>query len=164
MFSLSAVLGPLIGGYLTDFVSWRAVFFVNVPFGLVALVVLWLGFPDVRPAHKNPSIDVWGATTLMTATVLLLLALSLGGSQYAWTSVEMLGLLVGTVVLLGAFVVIERRTADPIVPLGVFRSNVISMSILGSLAQSMGLFGTVVFIPLFVQGVLGASATVSGTS
>jgi len=163
VFMLSSVVGPLVGGYLTDFVSWRAVFFVNVPIGLVALAIMWYGFPDVRPGRKHAPIDVWGAVTLMLATVCLLMALGWGGGQFAWTSPQILGLLAATVLLLALFVRIESRVPEPIVPLGVFRNNVISISILGSVAQSMGLFATVVFIPLFVQGVLGASATVSGS-
>jgi EmrB/QacA subfamily drug resistance transporter len=165
MFSLSSVLGPLVGGYLTDNLSWRAVFYVNVPFGLAALLVLWCSFPEVhrpRSGTRLP-IDVRGAVVLVVATVLLLLGLSFGGHGYAWGSPQIVGLFSGAVVALVFFVWIESRAADPIVPLGLFRNNVISIAAFGAVVQSMGLFGSAVFIPLFVQGVIGANATISGS-
>jgi len=164
VFALAGVLGPLIGGYLTDNFSWRAVFFVNIPLGFAGLVLVWRGYHEHfrRPATRMP-LDVLGAVVLVVATVMLLLALSWGGHSYAWTSPLILGLFGATVVALALFVWIELRAPDPIVPLGVFRNNAIAVSAFGATVQSMGIFGAAVFIPLFVQGVIGANATVSGS-
>jgi EmrB/QacA subfamily drug resistance transporter len=162
-FSAANLLGPLIGGLLTDAFSWRAIFYANIPFGLLALAALWRSFPDthVRLARRPP-IDLLGAIVITVATVLLLLALSWGGREYAWASTETIGLFGVVVLLLALFVRIESRAADPVVPLWLFRNNVIGISGLGSLVHQMGSFGIALFIPLFIQGVLGASATVSG--
>jgi EmrB/QacA subfamily drug resistance transporter len=162
-FSTANVLGPVVGGFLTDAFSWRAVFYANLPFGLLALIALWRAFPGGRASPTTPKpIDTWGAITITAATVLLLLALGTGGREYAWNSPLLLGTLVVAAVLLAAFVWIEARAVDPVVPLGLFRNNVITLSALGSLLQSMTSFGAALFIPLFLQGVLGVSATLSG--
>jgi EmrB/QacA subfamily drug resistance transporter len=164
VFALSGVLGPLLGGYLTDNFSWRAVFLVNVPLGIAGVLLLWRGYHEHfrRPAQRPP-IDIAGAIMLVLATVMLLLALSWGGHDYDWGSPTIIGLLSATALALTLFVGIELRAADPIVPLGVFRNNAIAISAFGATVQSMGIFGAVVFIPLFVQGVIGANATVSGS-
>src|SRR5215208_6897907 len=92
VFGFSSIVGPLLGGYLTDTLSWRWVFYVNLPVGLIALAVLWWGFPNIRPNRTDRPIDVLGAVTLVLAVVPLLLALSWGGGEYAWTSPQILGL------------------------------------------------------------------------
>jgi EmrB/QacA subfamily drug resistance transporter len=164
VFALSSVLGPLLGGYLTDSLSWRAVFYVNVPFGMAALLLLWRAYPEKhRQSTRRLPIDVRGAVVLVIATVMLLLALSWGGHGYAWGSPLILGLFAGTLLALVVFLWIETRAADPILPLGMFRNNVIAISAFGATVQSMGIFGSAVFIPLFVQGVIGTNATVSGS-
>jgi EmrB/QacA subfamily drug resistance transporter len=163
VFSLSTVLGPLLGGYLTDNLSWRAVFYASLPFGIVGLVVLWRAFPDVRRPRTRLPIDILGAVTLMIASVLLLLGLSWGGHQYEWASAPILGLFAGAGVTLAMFLWIESRAADPVLPLAMFRNNVVTISVFGAGAQAIGVFGAALFIPLFVQGVIGTSATVSGS-
>src|SRR5205823_781934 len=128
VFALSSVVGPLIGGYLTDSVSWRGVFFVNVPIGLAVLVLLWRAYGErFTPAPRQP-IDVKGAVVLVIATVLVLLALSWGGHGYAWTSPLILGLFVAAAATVVLFVWLEARAPDPILPLGLFRNNVITIS------------------------------------
>ena len=163
VFSLSTVLGPLLGGYLTDNFSWRAVFYVTLPFGVVALLVVWRAFPDLRRQRKRLPIDFGGALTVMLATVMLLLALSWGGRQFDWASAPILGLFLATAVAVVLFVWIEVRAVDPVVPLAMFGNNIVAISVFGAGAQSIGVFGATLFIPLFVQGVIGTSATVSGT-
>ncbi len=162
-FSLSTVLGPVLGGYLTDNVSWRGVFYASLPFGIIALFVLWRVFPDVRRSRRRLPIDFAGAGAVVITSMLLLLALSWGGRQFAWVSPPIIGLLAAVAAGLAVFVWIESRAVDPVVPLWLFRHNTIAISVFGAGAQSIGVFGATLFLPLFVQGVIGTSATVSGS-
>ena len=163
VFSLAGAAGPVIGGYLTDTFSWRAVFYVNVPFALVALLVLWRFFPQVDYSGKRLPIDIGGAITSVAGIVLLLLALSLGGREFAWDSPTVVALLIGGVAVLGLFLWLETRAPDPVLPLSLLRNNVVAISSTNSLAQSMAQISLALFVPLYAQGVLGTSATVSGT-
>lgn len=163
VFGLASIVGPLIGGYLTDNLSWRWVFYVNLPLGLLALTVLWLSFPNIRPAGRARQIDFLGAGTLVLGVVPLLLALSWGGNDYAWTSPVIIGLFVVAATMLIVFGLVESRAAEPIIPLNLFSNNVVSVSIAAMVFMAMGMFGTILFIPLFIQGVIGTSATQSGT-
>ncbi|MBV9172980.1 MAG: MFS transporter [Chloroflexi bacterium] len=163
IFGLASIIGPLLGGYLTDNLSWRWVFYVNLPVGIVALTVLWLSFPDVRPAQRRRRIDFAGALTLVAGVVPLLLALSEGGVDYDWLSPQIIGLFAISLVMLVAFGVIESRASEPIIPLSLFRNRVITVSVLAMTFMAIGMFGTILYIPLFIQGVLGTDATTSGT-
>jgi EmrB/QacA subfamily drug resistance transporter len=163
IFGFSSIVGPLLGGYLTDSLSWRWVFYVNLPLGMIALAVLWLGFPNIRPARTDRPIDVAGAITLVLGVVPLLLALSWGGVEYPWGSLQILGLLAFAVVMIGIFLWIEAHAPEPIIPLQLFGNRIIAVATLAMLCVTMGMFGTILFVPLFIQGVIGTSATQSGT-
>jgi EmrB/QacA subfamily drug resistance transporter len=163
MFGLASVIGPLLGGYLTDNLSWRWVFYVNLPVGILALTVLGVAFPNIRPEQRARRIDYLGAATLVAGVVPLLLALSWGGHDYAWDSAVILGLFGLAAVMLIAFVLVEQRAAEPIIPLSLFRNRVVSVAVLALTLMAIGMFGAILFIPLFIQGVLGTSATQSGT-
>ena len=161
VFAMSSVIGPLVGGYLTDSVSWRWIFYVNIPIGAVALFVIatTMHLPFHRREHR---IDYAGAAVLTAAVVCLLLVATWGGSTYAWASPQVLGLAAASLALLGVFAVIERRAAEPVLPLSLFRSGIFTVSNAASLVIGAAMFGTIVFIPKFVQEVIGASATNSG--
>jgi EmrB/QacA subfamily drug resistance transporter len=163
MFGLASIVGPLLGGYLTDQLSWRWVFYVNLPVGLIALTVLWFSFPNIRPVIRERRIDLLGAGTLVAGVVPLLLALSWGGNGYAWTSPMIVGLFSVAAIMLVIFVVVESRAAEPIIPLSLFRNRIVSVSVLALMLMAIGMFGTILFIPLFIQGVIGTNATQSGT-
>src|SRR5438309_1863483 len=163
IFGLASIVGPLLGGYLTDNLSWRWVFYVNLPVGLIALTVLWFSFPNIRPVVRERRIDYLGAVTLVAGVVPLLLALSWGGNDYAWNSPVILGLFASSVVMLAVFLMVERRAAEPIIPLSLFTNRVVGVSVLALTVMAMGMFGTILFIPLFIQGVIGTNATQSGT-
>jgi EmrB/QacA subfamily drug resistance transporter len=163
MFGLASIVGPLLGGYLTDNLSWRWVFYVNLPVGFLALLVLWFSFPNIRPHMAERRIDYLGALTLVAGVVPLLLALSWGGTDYPWSSPQILGLFAVAVVMLVAFGLIESRAAEPIIPLTLFHNRIISVSVLALTLMAMSMFGTILFIPLFIQGVIGTNATQSGT-
>ena len=161
VFGVSSVAGPLLGGLLVEHVSWRAIFYVNLPFGLLALAVLGATLPAVARTTR-PAIDYLGAGTLAAAVSAIVLVASLGGTTWAWGSPEVV--LVGAlgVLLLGVFVLVERRAVDPVLPLAVMRDAVFRVAFALSLVVGFALFGAVTFLPLFFQTVYEASPTGSG--
>lgn len=160
-YGLSSIFGPTLGGWLTDQVSWRAVFYVNLPVGIIAIVAIWLEFPYWRPEGVKRSVDWAGVAALIFCIVPLLLALT-WATDYGWTSARVELLLVTAVVMLAAFLRIERKAVEPLIPLVLFRNPVISMASAASFILGMGMFGVIIYLPLFMQGVLGVSATQSG--
>ena len=161
VFAVASVAGPAIGGFITDLLSWHWIFFINLPIGVVALVMIAVTLR--RPnATMRRSIDYVGAVLLAAATTCFLLAFTLGGSTLSWTSPEILGLVLGAGCLGCLFVLQESRTREPILPLVLFRNRVF---VLGSLVLAltfMGLQGASIFFPLFFQVVLGIKASNSG--
>jgi EmrB/QacA subfamily drug resistance transporter len=162
VFGLASVIGPAVGGFLTDGPGWRWCFYVNVPIGAVAFFILYAYFPKVSLSAEKRSIDYWGALTLVIAVVSLLLSLSWGGQDYAWSSPTIIGLLSMGVVMLGFFLWIESRAKEPIIPLSLFRDRIVWTSMSAASLVSVVMMGTTLFIPLFMQAVIGTSATESG--
>lgn len=163
IFGLSSVIGPALGGWLTDNASWRWVFYVNLPIGLIALAVIAFLMPKVVPHAKSKIIDFWGAGALILTLVPLLTALSFGGRQYAWNSSFTIGMFITSIVGLLAFLWAERRSPEPIIPLDLFKSPVFTVSALITFLTGAAMFGAIVYIPLFGQLVQGVSATDSGS-
>ncbi len=161
VFGLSSVLGPLAGGWLTQHASWRWIFYLNLPIGAVALVVIAAGLhvPRHRVAHR---IDWWGAALLSAAVVGLILITTWGGTQYAWSSPEIVILAIACVVLLAVFVPVERATAEPIISMGLFRNRTFSAASAVGFVIGLAMFGAIVFLPLYLQVVHGSSPTRSG--
>ncbi len=164
VFGLASILGPFIGGYLTDNISWRWVFYVNIPIGMLALPALYFGLPALRGSGVKRSIDVMGTVALVLATVpLLLAAVWVGEHRYGVTAPVTLGLVGFALAMIGLFVVVERRAAEPVLPLELFRNRVVSVGMLSMFLTGLAMFGVISFVPLFVQGALGQSATRSGS-
>jgi EmrB/QacA subfamily drug resistance transporter len=161
VFGLSSIVGPTAGGFITDHFSWRWVFEVNIPVGVIAVLVVMAGLPYVRSKASWRDIDFWGAATLAAGVVPLLIALTIT-RDHAWTSPEVVGLLALAVVMIGAFIFVESRVENPIVPLQLFRNPTFTVSMLVGFLTAFGMFGSILFTPLVFQGVLGISATNSG--
>jgi EmrB/QacA subfamily drug resistance transporter len=162
VFGLSSIVGPTLGGYITDRLSWHWVFFVNVPLGLLVIVLFIFFFPNFRPDNLKHRIDYAGVVLLILGVVPLMLALSWGGVEYPWISPEIIGIFVFGAVVLAVFIWVEYRSPEPIVPLAIFKDPIVSISSVMIFLTAAGMFGSIVFIPLFFQGVLGATATSSG--
>ncbi len=161
VFGLSSVLGPLAGGWLTQHASWRWIFYINVPIGAIALVVIAavLHVPAHRLSHK---IDWWGTSLLSAGVVGLILVTTWGGSQYAWRSAMIIGLGVASLVLLAVFAFVETRATEPIVPMGLFRNRTFSAASAVGFVIGFTMFGSIVYLPLYLQVVHGSSPTRSG--
>jgi EmrB/QacA subfamily drug resistance transporter len=161
IFAVASIIGPFIGGWIVDNASWRYVFYVNVPIGILAIVFVIYKFPRLqRMARKR--IDYLGMGTLTTALTAGLLAITWGGGIYPWDSPEILGLAALTLACTILFVLIERRAADPILPLHLFKEPIFTMGSMALLLISVGLFGVISYLPFFLQAVIGMSATNSG--
>src|SRR5438477_3927352 len=160
-FGLASIVGPAAGGFITDHYSWRWLFFVNVPFALLTLIVvaMFMHVPNERRKHK---LDIGGSVTLSLGVTAALLATVWGGSQYAWDSWQIVGLYAVAAVLLVTFVWFERRAAEPVLPLHLWRSSIFTFSNIASIGVAMTMFGAIFFLPVFVQGVIGNSVTNSG--
>lgn len=164
VFGLSAILGPLLGGVLTDSLSWHWVFFINVPLGIIIITLFFFFFPDYRPDTRlQHKVDYAGMVALVFTVVPLMLALSWGGVVYDWLSWQITGMLLLSVAMLFVFLKIERSSPEPIMPPSLFKNRIVAIAETAVFLTAFGMYGTITFAPLFFQGVLGASATVSGS-
>ena len=160
VFVLASVAGPLLGGVLVDHVSWRWVFYINLPIGAAALMLL--SRQPEASAGRGARVDYRGSALLAAAVSAVLLVTVWGGDRYAWDSVEILGLAAAALALLAGFVWQERRAAEPVLPLRLFRDRVFVVVSVGAFLATLSLFAVIVFMPLFFQLVTHATATTSG--
>lgn len=161
VFGFASVVGPTLGGWLTDHISWRACFYVNLPVGAIAIAALYFEFPNLSPRSAQARIDWPGVVTLIGSMVPLLLALT-WATDYGWTSARVDILLAVAAVMLAGFLRFEMTAAEPLLPLTLFRNPVIAICSVAVFVMGMGMFGVIIYLPLFMQGVLGVSATQSG--
>jgi EmrB/QacA subfamily drug resistance transporter len=162
-FGLASVVGPSLGGFMTDSLGWRSVFYVNLPIGILAIAVLLFTLPaNLSPRASQVRIDWAGAATITLGISALLLAVEWGGDAMPWTSPTILGLLIFSGALLAAFVVIERRAPEPLMPLDLSKLRPMAICSLISVLIGFALFGLVFYTPLFAQGALNLSASAAG--
>ena len=161
VFAIASVAGPLLGGFLVESLDWRWVFYVNIPIGILAVLVVTFRLHLSTPPHRH-AIDWLGAALLTSGVSALILLTTWGGNQYAWGSATIVGLGAAGLVLLSAFIWQERRAAEPIIPLTLFGSSVFRVASALGFVIGLAMFGAIVFIPLFLQLVYGVSPTSSG--
>lgn len=161
VFGLSSVAGPLLGGWFVDALSWHWIFYINLPFGLLALAGFAYGF---KPTGKRirPKIDVFGALALSITLASVVLLTALAGTQFAWSDPQSLGLMALFAAALVTFLIVETRAVDPILPLSLFRLNTFWVTSVMSFVSGAMMFGALTFIPVYLQLAKGASATASG--
>jgi EmrB/QacA subfamily drug resistance transporter len=164
LFGLSSIIGPTVGGWIVDSSTWRWVFYINLPVGVLAAVCIYLGLAGEKTRKDRVIIDYAGAATLIAGIVSFLLGLSLGGKDFPWGSWQIMGLLGASLVFLLAFVLVERKAKEPILSLSLFENRVFTMTNLVGFMMGLGMFGAIMFLPLFLQGVVGISATRSGNT
>ncbi len=165
VWGVSSVVGPLVGGFLTDHLGWRSVFFVNLPFALLAAYFIWRYFRLPKPAQTAQTgrrFDAPGAALLAGTVTTLTLAVSWGGGTYAWNSPQILGLLAGALALGVGYALHSRRQVRPILDLGLLKDRSIATAALAAFLVSAGMYAAILYLPLYMQGVRGSSASGSG--
>src|SRR4051794_28682105 len=161
VFGVSSVAGPLLGGFMTTHISWRSIFYVNLPLGVLALIVLGVTLPSVTE-RRSHAIDYAGTLLLAVGLSALILLTTLGGNTYDWASPEIVGMGMVSVLAIFAFTRVERRAAEPILPPALFRNRVFVVCSAVGLVVGFALFGALTYLPLFQQVVRGLSPTASG--
>jgi MFS family permease len=160
-FGISSVAGPLLGGFITDHLGWRVLFFVTLPIGVVAFVVI-AAFLHLDHQPRKAKVDVLGIVVLSASMVTLLLATSWGGTTYAWGSATIISMFVAGAIGLALFVLIELRVPEPVIPLRLFANSVFTFSNIASFGVAIAMFGAIFYIPVYAQGVHLVDATHSG--
>jgi EmrB/QacA subfamily drug resistance transporter len=161
VWGVASIFGPTLGGWLTDHWSWRACFWVNLPVGAIAVAAIYFEFPHMKPRGATRRLDWAGFATLIGTVVPLLLALT-WATQYGWTSTRVESLLALSMIMLATFLYVESQASEPVIPLMLFRDPIIAICSVCAFVLGMGMFGVIIYLPLFMQGVLGVSATQSG--
>ncbi len=161
VFGLSSIFGPLLGAYITDYVHWSWIFYINLPLGLIAFFMIAFFYKE-SIEHSKQKIDYLGASALVASVVCLMFALELGGKEYAWNSSMIISLFAAFAVLVIGFIFIERRAQEPIITFGMFKNRLYATSNLMALFSGAAYITASIYIPIFIQGVLGGSATNSG--
>ncbi|NOY09653.1 MAG: MFS transporter [Spirochaetes bacterium] len=161
IYGLASIFGPYLGGWITDNFGWRWIFYINLPFGILALIAVIYALPSVRTEHRSV-LDWKGSILLVTGLLPVLLAFTWAGNKYAWNSFRIISLMVFGTVFIILFLLNEKREEEPILSPELFKNRIFTVSLIIGFLISIGLFGGLIFLPLFIQGVIGLSAKNSG--
>ncbi len=161
IFGISSILGPVLGGIMVDYVAWKWLFWLFLPLGMVAFVMMWRLFPKTE-GNSSESIDYLGSLFLALSITTLLLGFSWAGTKYSWASPQIIGLFAATLVGIILLVLVERKAQNPVMPISMFRNKGVTISFAASFVMSGGMMGAMSYIPFYIQGVKGLSATTSG--
>jgi EmrB/QacA subfamily drug resistance transporter len=165
LFGLSSVIGPFIGGFIVDTISWHWIFLINVPFGLLSALMIYIGLKNEAIQKKEKvNIDYLGIATLVPALILFLIGLNFGGDKFSWTSLTSFLLFGGAIVLFIVFGYIEKRAEEPILDLSLFKNRVFATTNALGFLLGLGMFGAIMFVPMFMQGILGVTPTEAGST
>ncbi|CAI8837820.1 MULTISPECIES: MDR family MFS transporter [Bacillus] len=162
LYGLASVIGPQVGGWIVDAVNWRWVFYINLPVGILATIFIAMGLKG----HKQTGpikIDIAGIFTMILGVVTLLLALTFGGKDYAWDSWQIIGLFALAIIGIVSFIIVETKAEEPILPMHFFKNRTFTLLNAIGFFMSIGMFGAIMFVPFFMQGIVGVSAAESGT-
>lgn len=162
MYGLASIIGPLAGGFVTDYIGWRWVFFLNLPLGGIAMIIIIFAMPHFRSTELKKSVDYAGIAALVSFLVPLLIILSMAGKNFNWISIPCIGMFILSIAMAAVFIVIENKSSNPMLQPAFFKDQAISISFLLAFFSQALMFSAIMYLPYFVQGVISLNATTSG--
>lgn len=163
IYGLASIIGPLLGGLIIDLLNWRWIFYINVPIGIVALAIIIFVMPNFKTEGQKKLVDYSGTVAIILALVPMLLAFSWGGKNYSWLSIQILGIFIFSLIILTLFVFIESKAQNPIIPMTFFKNRSINVTLIVAFLSQAIMYAAIMYIPYYAQGIIGTTATTSGT-